>query len=195
MPGFIAKKLCPHLVVVSPNFHKYHKASEQVKKVLTLYDPTFCPVGLDESYLDITNFVTRKLNAEGKELDTAPAGFSRHSPKLSKSHWLYAEQVVQDIRTEVYRTTGLTASAGIATNKVLAKVASDANKPNGQLLVDPSKEDTLKFIRGLPIRKVRLGMITELLTALLLALLDMWYRQSDRKSAECSGCYPLSTSF
>lgn len=149
MPGFIAKKLCPELVVVSPNFHKYHKASEQVKTVLTQYDPNFCSMGLDESYLDITDFVTRKLNCEGEEIQFPDSGL-----ELTKSHWVCAEQVVQDIRMDVFRTTGLTASAGIATNKMLAKIASDTNKPNGQLLVEPSREGILKFVKELPIRKV-----------------------------------------
>lgn len=145
MPGFIAKKLCPELVIVSPNSHKYHVASEQVEKVLTRYDPHFCPMGLDESYLDITDFVTMKLDSLGESVPCS---------QLTKSHWLCAEQVVQEIRTEIFRCTSLTASAGIATNKMLAKIASDTNKPNGQLLVEPSREGILKFIKDLPIRKV-----------------------------------------
>ena len=145
MPGFIAKKLCPELVIVSPNYHKYHAASEQVEKVLTHYDPHFCPMGLDESYLDITDSIARKLNSVGEDVSGL---------QLSRSHWLCAEQVVQEIRAEIFKATTLTASAGIATNKMLAKIASDANKPNGQLLVEPSREGILKFIKELPVRKV-----------------------------------------
>lgn len=148
MPGFIAKKLCPELIVVSPNFDKYHKASEQVREVLTQYDPNFCPMGLDESYLDITECVKRKLNSEEERSS------SQFSLSLSKSHWVCAEQVVQDIRVDIFRSTGLTASAGIATNKMLAKIASDRNKPNGQFLVEPEREGILKYVRELPIRKV-----------------------------------------
>lgn len=152
MPGFIAKKLCPELVVVPPNFEKYHEASKQVKKVLSQYDPGFCPMGLDESYLDLTDYVARKLTSTREEVCSL-----RESPDidaLEGSHWLCAEQVVQDIRSDICRTTGLTASAGIATNKMLAKIASDRNKPNGQFLVEPEREGILKYVRELPIRKV-----------------------------------------
>lgn len=122
MPGFIAKKLCPHLIVVSPNYDKYHMASEQVKGVLSQYDPSFCQVGLDESYLDITDYVIRKLNSD---IPTKEENTSHYSSELPGSYWLCAEQVVQDIRRDICRTTGLTASAGIATNKMLAKTATD----------------------------------------------------------------------
>lgn len=161
MPGFIAKKLCPHLIVVSPNFEKYHAASKQVKEVLSQYDPNFCPMGLDESYLDITDYVTRKLNSaiSTKEDNTIVHCSLRESSDVGAlehpgSHWLCAEQVVQDIRRDICTITGLTASAGIATNKMLAKIASDMNKPNGQFLVEPMREGILKFVRELSIRKV-----------------------------------------
>ncbi len=157
MPGFIAKKLCPELVVVSPNFEKYHRASEEVKKVLTLYDPNFCPMGLDESYLDLTEHVKTILNSG---ISTNPPLTEDHCrydlclSELSKPHWLCADHVVQEIRGEICKATGLTASAGIAPNKMLAKVASDRNKPDGQYLVEPKKEAILKFMKELSIRKV-----------------------------------------
>lgn len=73
---------------------------------------------------------------------------------MSLSKWTYAEHVVEELRAKIFESTGLTASAGIAPNKVLAKIASDMNKPNGQFLVEPTKDGVLDFIQELPIRKV-----------------------------------------
>ncbi|XP_075583187.1 DNA polymerase kappa [Pelecanus crispus] len=62
MPGFIAKKLCPHLTIVPLNFEKYGKVSKEVREILTEYDPNFLPVGLDEAYLNITEHLEERLN-------------------------------------------------------------------------------------------------------------------------------------
>ena len=62
--------------------------------------------------------------------------------------------MVAEIRSQITTVTGLTASAGIAPNMMLAKVASDMNKPDGQYLVEPTREGVLGFVRQLPIRKV-----------------------------------------
>lgn len=61
MPGFIAMKLCPDLVIVKVNFDKYRKVSRAVQDLLAEYDPNFSPMGLDESYLDLTAYVKQKL--------------------------------------------------------------------------------------------------------------------------------------
>ncbi|NWS17483.1 POLK polymerase, partial [Pachyramphus minor] len=62
MPGFIAKKLCPHLTIVPLNFEKYGKVSKEVKEILAEYDPNFMPMGLDEAYLNITEHLEERLN-------------------------------------------------------------------------------------------------------------------------------------
>ncbi|KAM6303649.1 DNA polymerase kappa isoform 1-T4 [Podargus strigoides] len=62
MPGFIAKKLCPHLTIVPLNFEKYSKVSKEVREILTEYDPNFMPMGLDEAYLNITDHLEERLN-------------------------------------------------------------------------------------------------------------------------------------
>ncbi|KAF1476295.1 DNA polymerase kappa, partial [Pygoscelis antarcticus] len=62
MPGFIAKKLCPHLTIVPLNFEKYSKVSKEVREILTEYDPNFVPMGLDEAYLNITEHLEERLN-------------------------------------------------------------------------------------------------------------------------------------
>ena len=173
MPGFIGKKLCPNLVIIEPNYKKYRQVSSEVRDVLALYDPNFCSVGLDEAYLDLTTVVTSRSPGSTcvasqesvdrvKEHDVTGTsaccddGASEESGllHLSSSHWKRAEVLVAEIRHEIFKKTGLTASAGIAPNKMLAKVASDVNKPNGQYLVDQSRDGLLKFVWSLPIRKV-----------------------------------------
>uniref|UniRef100_A0A8C0ZG51 DNA polymerase kappa n=1 Tax=Cyanistes caeruleus TaxID=156563 RepID=A0A8C0ZG51_CYACU len=62
MPGFIAKRLCPHLTIVPLNFEKYTKVSKEVREVLAEYDPNFMPMGLDEAYLNITDHLEERLN-------------------------------------------------------------------------------------------------------------------------------------
>ncbi|NXJ01698.1 POLK polymerase, partial [Psophia crepitans] len=62
MPGFIAKKLCPHLTIVPLNFEKYGKVSKEVREILSEYDPNFMPMGLDEAYLNITEHLEERLN-------------------------------------------------------------------------------------------------------------------------------------
>nr|XP_003216301.1 PREDICTED: DNA polymerase kappa isoform X2 [Anolis carolinensis] len=67
MPGFIAKKLCPHLTIVPLNFTKYREVSEEVREILAEYDPNFMPMGLDEAYLNITEHLEERKNwDEGK---------------------------------------------------------------------------------------------------------------------------------
>lgn len=200
MPGFIGRKLCPELVIVGLNFDKYHRVSEQVRKVLAEYDPKLSPVGLDECYLNLTQYVTDKMATQHDSIveesdkpastvgtssvcaltSTAePVGshyndcsddssltmtdhentedcieeYALHS--LSPAHWRCAEEIVQEIRSKIEQCTGLTASAGIAHNRMLSKVASDLNKPNGQFTVPFNRDALLQFVRNLSIRKVR----------------------------------------
>ena len=298
MPGFIARKLCPDLVIVKTNFAKYRHVCGEVREILAEYDPEFCPMGLDESYLDLTDYVAARLrddvhdgaggtsdgcfaeshqhhspeesteakvdfaqvtscqesipscshrgetknepsrlstircftvpdsadvqianykrgtdgnhssnsntnltsalttigrheqnhSVSGMEEDVTTtnlvtsrlpaqfhnctAGSEYHSSEtgnsalrhgkasnqlmdsLCSSRWECAKAVVEEIRGRIFQKTGLTASAGIAPNKMLAKVASDMNKPNGQYFVTPTREAVLEFVQNLPIRKV-----------------------------------------
>ena len=211
MPGFIAKKLCPELIIVKPHFDKYKQVSEEVRDILREYDPHFSSVGLDEAFLDLTSYVTQLMKIEGSEnisvdlepdrddvhqeciitsdattvpplcdQDTAQSSFdipSEHDEtglqnenesnydnpsyccalyQLSKEYWECAQRVVKEIRQRVQEKTKLTASAGIAPNKMLAKICSDMNKPNGQFFIEPSRESVIEFVRKLPIRKVSL---------------------------------------
>jgi len=124
MAGSLAKKLCPNLIFVRPNFERYHEISKQIRKIFLDYTDLVEPLSLDEAYLDVTQ------NKKGNPSATL---------------------IAQEIRARIFKEVGLTASAGISINKFVAKVASDYNKPNGQKTVNP--EDVLAFLEKLDIRK------------------------------------------
>ena len=125
MPAATAKRLCPQAVFVPPRFALYREVSQQVHEVFRLHTDVMEPLSLDEAYLDVTE------NKQGFE---------------------YARDIAQAIRAEIFRRTGLTASAGIAPNKFLAKIASDWRKPNGQFVLPPQK--IMVFLESLPLGKI-----------------------------------------
>ncbi|CAJ1924706.1 unnamed protein product [Sphenostylis stenocarpa] len=136
MPGFIARKLCPELIFVPIDFKKYTHYSDLTRKVFRMYDPNFIAGSLDEAYLDITE-VCKERNAK-------------------------SEEIAQELRAGVYEETGLTCSAGVAPNRLLAKVCSDINKPNGQYVLPNDRMAVMTFVSSLPIRKIGgIGKVTE----------------------------------
>ena len=104
MSGALAKKMCPDLIFISPRFERYREISMKIRSIFYKHTELVEPVSLDEAYLDVTK-------------------------KLKKGS---ATQIASEIRREIKKITGLNASAGISSNKFLAKIASDWNKPNGQ---------------------------------------------------------------
>ncbi|GBG27876.1 DNA polymerase kappa [Hondaea fermentalgiana] len=155
MPGFIARKLCPELVFVKSNFDKYRQASQEVRDILKKYDPKLHAGSLDEAYMDITDFVDVKIATE-------QAGANLDADAQTARRFHVAERVVQAMRDEVSAHTRLTCSAGIARTRMLAKIASDRNKPNGQCVVPWQPEKMLRFTRELAIRKVPgIGKVAE----------------------------------
>lgn len=97
MAGFVAKKLCPDLLLLPLNFDKYTSKAQEVRRVLAQYDPRFESASIDEAYLNITEYCV--------EHDMTP------------------EDVVRQMRDEIHETTKITVSAGIAANSKLAKVS------------------------------------------------------------------------
>ena len=120
-----AKKLCPQVVVIEPNFEKYREVSAQIHQIFQQYTPLIEPLSLDEAYLDVT-----------ENLKNIPS----------------ATEVAAHIRADIFAVTGLTASAGVAPNKFLAKIASDWNKPNGLFVIKPHQ--VLNFIQDLALNKI-----------------------------------------
>ncbi|XP_020234635.1 DNA polymerase kappa isoform X1 [Cajanus cajan] len=136
MPGFIARKLCPELIFVPTDFKKYNYYSDLTRKVFQRYDPNFIAGSLDEAYLDVT--------------------------EVCKERNVKSEEIAQVLRASVYEETGLTCSAGVAPNRLLAKVCSDINKPNGQYILPNDRMAVMTFISSLPIRKIGgIGKVTE----------------------------------
>lgn len=125
MPSAQAAKLCPDLVFVKPNMAKYKNESQTIRSIFNRYSDLVEPLSLDEAYLDISS--------------------SKHCH--GSATW-----IAQSICKEIFDTTGLTASAGVATNKFLAKIASDWNKPSGIKVILP--EDEYTFIKNLPVKKL-----------------------------------------
>jgi DNA polymerase kappa len=134
MAGFIAVKLCPQLVLIPPNFKKYQSVSSLIRNTLEKYDTSLEMMSLDEGFLDITNYL--------------------------KSSSSSVDEIVQQIRKDIYDVSGLTASAGASSAKYVSKICSDLNKPNGQFCLNP--DSTLDFVFGLSIRKFPgIGKVTE----------------------------------
>ncbi|RJS93840.1 DNA polymerase IV [Salinisphaera sp. Q1T1-3] len=125
MPAMRAAKLCPDAIFVPPDFSRYRAVSAQIREIFHRYTQHVEPLSLDEAYLD----VSEPLIASPSATETARA-------------------IRDAIRTE----TGLTASAGIAPNKFLAKIASDWRKPDGQFVIKPRQID--RFLTDLDVGKI-----------------------------------------
>src|SRR5260221_14437104 len=122
MPMSRAVRLCPSLVIVRPDFARYKAASKAVFTIFREVTPLVEPLSLDEAYLDVTE------NAWGEAFATS-----------------VAKRLKERIRTD----TGLTASAGVAPNKFLAKIASGWKKPDGLTVISPDRVEP--FLQKLPV--------------------------------------------
>jgi len=120
-----ARHACPDGVFLAPRFDRYREVSTDVMAVLRSYTPLVEPIALDEAFLDVEG--SRRLHGTGPE-------------------------IAREIRTRVKADTGLTASVGVATTKLLAKLASDLSKPDGLLVVEPGTE--LELLHPLPVRRL-----------------------------------------
>ena len=125
MPSSQALRLCPHLILIPPHFDLYKKESKAVREIFHRFTDKVEPLSLDEAYLDVT----------GSNLFGGSATL-----------------IAQEIRRLIQSELNLTASAGIAPNKFLAKIASDWNKPNGQFVIRPPEIDS--FMKKLQVEKI-----------------------------------------
>ncbi|XP_031550254.1 DNA polymerase kappa-like [Actinia tenebrosa] len=166
MPGFIGKKLCPDLTIVPGHFDKYREASSIVRNILKDYDPDFLPMSLDEAYLDLTDYIKERQKHTEKRVFYKPTG-SQETTNQDSDIQPYefghtVDDIVKEIRFRIELETQLTASAGIACNRMLAKVCTDRNKPNGQFILSSDRDFVLQFVRDLPIRKISgIGRVSE----------------------------------
>jgi DNA polymerase-4 len=154
MPALRARRLCPEAVFIHPNFDKYRAVSHQIRAIFETHTPLVEPLSLDEAYLDVTC-----------ELTGIPT----------------ATETAAVIRREIHDETQLTASAGVAPNKFLAKIASDWNKPDGLFVIRPNQVE--RFLFPLPVRKIPgVGKATEkILTEMGVATVGDLQRYSDEE--------------
>ena len=122
IPMSRALRLCPELLIVHPDFERYRRVSSQVMEILRACTPLVEPLSLDEAYLDVTE------NAWGEPL---------------------GREVAKRLKSQIREATGLTASAGVAPNKFLAKIASGYRKPDGLTVIAPERMEA--FLQELPV--------------------------------------------
>ena len=122
MPTYKAIELCPQLIVVAPRLDVYREEAIKIREIFYEYTALVEPLSLDEAYLDVSE--------SGR----------------------FAWDIAKEIRAKIWHERKLTASAGIAPNKLLAKIASDWRKPNGQFAVRP--DDIEAFMPPLPVERL-----------------------------------------
>ena len=125
MPTALARQLCPQGIFIPPDHRRYEAVSKRVMAILNEYSPTVEQVSIDEAFLDLSSM-----------------------QKLEPDLCAY----IRRLKNDIYKKTGLTASAGLAANKFLAKLASDHNKPDGFTLIPP--ESAEGFLAPLPVGKL-----------------------------------------
>jgi DNA polymerase-4 len=133
MPAVRAERLCPEAVFVPPDFPRYRAVSRLVREIFKRHTDLVEPLSLDEAYLDVTE---------------------------NKTGLPTATRVARAIRAQIREELNLTASAGVAPNKFLAKIASDWRKPDGLFVIQPDEVDP--FLRPLPVGRLPgVGKVTE----------------------------------
>ena len=133
MPAKRAERLCPDAIFVAPDFTRYRAVSKEVRKILKRHTDLIEPLSLDEAYLDVTT---------------------------NKTGLPTATLVARTIREQIRQELSLTASAGVAPNKFLAKLASDWRKPDGLFVIQPEEVDA--FLLPLPVGRLPgVGKVTE----------------------------------
>jgi DNA polymerase-4 len=125
MPMAQALRLCPHAIVVRPNFERYEHFSRQIFEIFGRFTPLVEGLSIDEAFLDVAG--CEKLFGPGPVIAAA-------------------------LKRQIHQATGLTASVGVAPNKFLAKLASDLRKPDGLVVVEPA--EITRLLDPLPVRKI-----------------------------------------
>jgi len=120
-----ARKLCPELIFIKPRMEAYREESTHIRKIFHEYTDLVEPLSLDEAFLDVSE---------------------------CQIHQGSATYIAQAIRHRIFKKTGLKASAGVAANKYLAKIASDWDKPDGLFVITPENVDN--FVRRLPVKRI-----------------------------------------
>jgi len=164
MPAVRAERLCPAAIFIAPDFIRYRAVSKSVREIFQRHTDLIEPLSLDEAYLDVTQ---------------------------NKTSLPTATLVARTIRAQIRQELNLTASAGVAPNKFLAKLASDWRKPDGLFVIQPEEIDT--FLVPLPVGRLPgVGKVTGGKLAKLGIQTVRDLRRLDRSALEGTfGCYGL----
>lgn len=125
MPALRAERVCPQAVFLPPDFTRYREVSGTIRAIFLQHTDLVEPLSLDEAYLDVTQ---------------------------NKTGFRSATELAEAVRAEILQATGLTASAGVAPNKFLAKIASDWRKPDGLFVIRPREVEM--FLAPLPVGRL-----------------------------------------
>lgn len=125
MSAIKAKQLCPELIIVHGRMSVYKEVSAHIREIFSRYTDVIEPLSLDEAFLDVSD----STHFQGS-----------------------ATRIAEQIRADIYNELTLTASAGVAPNKFIAKIASDENKPNGLCVIAP--EQVVDFVKNLSLKKI-----------------------------------------
>lgn len=159
MPGFIARKLCPDLTFVKANYRKYEAVGKQIREIFAEYDPNFTTMSLDEASLDVTDYLAKVNKCQQHGLAELEDPKQLSGGLIGR---VQGEDIAREIRKKIFEATQLTASAGIAPNRMLAKICSDMHKPNGQFCLAPNRQAVLGILETLSVRKVPgIGKVTQ----------------------------------
>jgi DNA polymerase-4 len=127
MPSRTAFRLCPQAVFVTPRMSRYSEVSDAVMAILNAFTPDVEPVSVDEAFLDLAGVL---------------------------HFWPSAEALARAIKERIRNELGLTASIGLASNKFLAKIGSDLNKPDGLTVMPVEPEAIVAFLAPLPVTRI-----------------------------------------
>ncbi|KAL3797709.1 hypothetical protein HJC23_000254 [Cyclotella cryptica] len=183
MPGYLGRLLVEELsdgkeslTLVRSDYGLYRRKSEEVRRILQEYDPRLRMYSLDEAYMDIGPYlnvllsssrgvehevIVRELLTRTKSIEEEEESGGRSNVDPDRYHEA-AQNLLRSIRQRVKDVSGLSCSAGLASNFLLAKVASDIHKPNGQHFVGPTEHEIQTFLHPLPCRKINgIGRVME----------------------------------
>src|SRR5206468_3070267 len=158
MPSVTAGRLCPKGIFVRPRMEHYREESRKIIAVVAQTGALIEQVSIDEAYLDLSDVVGQ---ASRLTVDTDATGTGRPvAPPDANEALFQAVPLARKLKGSIFSERGLTASIGIAANKLLAKLASDFSKPDGLTLVP--ERDKVLFLRPLPVRAIHgVGKVTE----------------------------------
>jgi hypothetical protein len=151
MPAVRAERVCPTAIFIAPDFTRYRAVSKSVREIFKRHTDLIEPLSLDEAYLDVTQ---------------------------NKTSLPTATLVARTIRKQIRQELNLTASAGVAPNKFLAKLASDWRKPDGLFVIQP--EEVGAFLLPLPVGRLPgVGKVTEEKLAMSVAKTPCEFQSED----------------